>query len=86
MLFFRIATTAGRRVPLPSSAALGAAGAAFFGDETLRFGTAFGVLCFSAVESLPWSKSLSWFSSVSIFPAIWAACAKVLDDKCTELI
>ena len=81
MLFFRIATTAGRRVPLPSSAALGAAGATFFGDEILRFGAAFGVLCFSAIEFPVWSKTLSWLSSVSIFSAIWAACAKVLDEK-----
>ena len=35
-LFFRIATTAGRRVPFPFSAALGAAGPAFFGDKVLR--------------------------------------------------
>ena len=54
-----MATTAGRRVPLPFSAALGAAGSAFFGDEILRFSAAFGVLCFSAIEFAPWSKTLS---------------------------
>src|SRR4029077_14215339 len=86
LLFFRIATTAGRRVPLPFSAPLEAAGSAFFGDEILRFSAAFGVLCFSAIEFAPWSKTLSWFSSVSIFSAIWAACAKVFDEKYTELI
>ena len=34
----------------------------------------------------PWSNTLSLLSSVSIFSAIWAACAKVLDEKFTELI
>ena len=86
MLFFRTATTAGRSVPLPSSPFLGAAESAFFGDAILRFGAAFGVLFFSAMESPPWSKTLSWFSSDSICSAIWAAWVKVLDEKCTALM
>ena len=43
-----MATTAGRRVPLASSGALGAADSAFLGEETLRFGADFGMLAFSA--------------------------------------
>jgi hypothetical protein len=39
----------------------------------MRFGVGFAVLCFSAIEFPPLSKTLSWLSSVSIFFAIWAA-------------
>ena len=56
LLFVRIATTAGRSVPLPSSAVLGAVERAFFGDPILRFGAGFGVLSLSALALPPWSN------------------------------
>jgi len=87
LLFVRIAATAGRSVPLPSSAVLGAAELDFFGDPILRFGAGFGVLSLSALAIPPWTNRLSCFSSDSICSAIRAAFAKVLDEKwCTGLL
>jgi hypothetical protein len=61
----------------------------FFGKAILRFVAAFGVIAafgvlhFCSIGSPPWSKTLSWVSSDSICSAIWAACAKVFDERGT---